>query len=165
MRRIYACVFVVSAAWATAADSTPIKVEPPFADRLFPYVAYRTVWQGTPAQREGVATYWRQTTQEARVVEHPNSDENSQVSSQKYIYSFTMPLAKNLTKASLLVEMLAIALIYFLLARLGQILDGNVDLRILLHQLDDALVGRLQAEVERTAAGFRRRVPDFRRHQ
>ena len=33
----------------------PVTITPPFADRLFPYVTYREVWQGTPAARPDVA--------------------------------------------------------------------------------------------------------------
>jgi hypothetical protein len=32
-----------------------VKVIPAYADRLFPYIDYQTVWQGTPAERDDVA--------------------------------------------------------------------------------------------------------------
>ena len=43
-----------------------------------------------------------------------------------------------------------------------EILDGDVDLGVLLHQLDDAFVGRLQPEIKRPAPGLGGEVPHLR---
>jgi hypothetical protein len=53
-----AAVFVT--AWHAGAFEPPaipfnVKVSPVYADRLFPYIEYQRVWQGTPAQRDDVA--------------------------------------------------------------------------------------------------------------
>jgi hypothetical protein len=46
---------VILLAGLAKAGNAPVAVTPPFADRLFPYVTYGEVWQGTPARRSDVA--------------------------------------------------------------------------------------------------------------
>ena len=64
MRRKWSMLALAAAAlvtaWHAAAFEPPaiplkVKVEPLFSDRLFPYIEYHRVWQGTPAEREDVA--------------------------------------------------------------------------------------------------------------
>jgi hypothetical protein len=51
-----ALAFILSLLTVTgAAGEVSVKVIPPFTDRIFPYIDYREVWRGTPAQRGDVA--------------------------------------------------------------------------------------------------------------
>jgi hypothetical protein len=63
MRSIWCTLAVTAAAlvtaWHSAAFEPPalplnVKVAPVCADRLFPYIEYQRVWQGTPAERDDV---------------------------------------------------------------------------------------------------------------
>ena len=52
---IVALFFITLKATAMESPDFPVKVSPPFSDRLFPYITYDEVWERTPVKREDVA--------------------------------------------------------------------------------------------------------------